>query len=271
MDVIFFYGALLLYVVGTLAYLLLLWIKGGPLSQVATAATVGGFAMHTAALLARLVTAGRPPLGNTYEILSFFAWATVLVYLILEVRFQRKIIGAFVLPIVLLTTLAAASVPKAPAGLSPSLQNAWIWVHVTFVVLGSAALALTCGVGLMYLLQERQLKSKSLGAMYYRLPSLDFLDGLGHRALLVGFPLLTAGLITGAIQAQAARGQILMWDPTQLLSLVTWVIYAALLQARLSAGWRGRKAALLAILGFGAVLATFLGVSVLLGRPHTFN
>ncbi|MGH7371709.1 MAG: cytochrome c biogenesis protein CcsA, partial [Candidatus Methylomirabilales bacterium] len=94
---------------------------------------------------------------------------------------------------------------------------------------------------------------------------------LGHRALLVGFPLLTAGLITGAIQSQAARGQILMWDPTQLLSLVTWVIYAGLLQARLTAGWRGRKAALLAILGFSAVLATFLGVSVLLGRPHTFN
>ncbi|MGH7382172.1 MAG: cytochrome c biogenesis protein CcsA, partial [Candidatus Methylomirabilales bacterium] len=177
----------------------------------------------------------------------------------------------FVLPIVLLTALAAASLPKGPAVLSPAFRNTWVWLHVTFVLLGSAALALTCGVGLMYLLQERQLKSKSLGVMYYRLPSLDFLDGLGHRALLVGFPLLTAGLITGAIQSQAARGQILMWDPTQLLSLVTWVIYAGLLQARLTAGWRGRKAALLAILGFSAVLATFLGVSVLLGRPHTFN
>ena len=271
MDVIFFYGALILYVVGTLAYLLLLSIKGGPLAQLGTAATVGGFALHTLALLARLIAAGRPPLGNTYEALSFFAWATVLVYLILAVRFQRKVIGAFVLPIVLLTALAAASLPKGPAVLSPGFRNTWVWLHVTFVLLGSAALALTCGVGLMYLLQERQLKSKSLGVMYYRLPSLDFLDGLGHRALLVGFPLLTAGLITGAIQSQAARGQILMWDPTQLLSLVTWVIYAGLLQARLTAGWRGRKAALLAILGFSAVLATFLGVSVLLGRPHTFN
>jgi len=271
LDVIFFYGALILYVVGTLAYLLLLSIKGGPLAQLGTAATVGGFTLHTLALLARLIAAGRPPLGNTYEALSFFAWATVLVYLILEVRFQRKVIGAFVLPIVLLTALAAASLPKGPAVLSPAFRNTWVWLHVMFVLLGSAALALTCGVGLMYLLQERQLKSKSLGVMYYRLPSLDFLDGLGHRALLVGFPLLTAGLITGAIQSQAARGQILMWDPTQLLSLVTWVIYAGLLQARLTAGWRGRKAALLAILGFSAVLATFLGVSVLLGRPHTFN
>jgi ABC-type transport system involved in cytochrome c biogenesis permease subunit len=139
------------------------------------------------------------------------------------------------------------------------------------VLSGSAALALTCGVGLMYLLQERQLKSKSLGAMYYRLPSLDFLDGLGHRALLVGFPLLTAGLITGALQAQAAWGRVLTWDPTQLLSLVTWVIYGGLLQARLTAGWRGRKAALLSVLGFGAVLVTVLGVSVLVGRPHVFN
>jgi cytochrome c-type biogenesis protein CcsB len=271
MDVTFFYGALLLYVVGTVAYLLLLWFQGGPLARLATAATVGGSVLHTLALLTRFYAAGRLPPGNTYEAISFFAWVTVLVYLGLEVRFRRHVMGAFVLPIVLLTALAAATVPKSPGGLSPALDNTWIWLHVTFVLSGSAALALTCGVGLMYLLQERQLKSKSLGAMYYRLPSLDFLDGLGHRALLVGFPLLTAGLITGALQAQAAWGRVLTWDPTQLLSLVTWVIYGGLLQARLTAGWRGRKAALLSVLGFGAVLVTVLGVSVLVGRPHVFN
>jgi cytochrome c-type biogenesis protein CcsB len=270
-DVIFFYGALLLYVAGTVAYLLLLWIKGVPLARLATAATVGAFTLHTLALLTRFVPAGRLPPGNTFEALSVFAWVMVLVYLALEVRFQRRVMGAFVVPIVLLTALAAATLPKSPGSVSPALHNTWIWLHVTFVLAGSAALALTCGVGLMYLLQERQLKSKSLGAMYYRLPSLDFLDGLGHRALLVGFPLLTAGLIAGALQAQATWGRFLTWDPTQVLSLVTWVIYAGVLQARVTAGWRGRKAALLSVVGFGAVLITFLGVSVLVGRPHTFN
>src|SRR3989304_5860856 len=147
----------------------------------------------------------RPPLGNTYEALSFFAWATVLVYLGLELRFRRKVIGAFVLPIVLLTALAAASVPKGSAVLSPAFRNTWVWLHVTFVLLGCAALALTCGVGLMYLLQERQLKSKSLGVIYYRSPSLGFFVGLGERAGPVGFPLLPAGLLPSARHPQAHR------------------------------------------------------------------
>jgi ABC-type transport system involved in cytochrome c biogenesis permease subunit len=107
--------------------------------------------------------------------------------------------------------------------------------------------------------------------MYHRLPSLEFLDGLGHRALLVGFPLLTIGLVTGALQAQAAWGRVLTWDPTLVLSLLAWVMYAGLLQARLTGGWRGRKAALLAVVSFCALLVTFVGVSVLVGRPHLGN
>ncbi len=267
MDVTLFYGALALYVVGTLAYLLLLWVKEGPLGRVATAATIGGFLLHTGALLLRLIAAGQPPPRTPYEALSLFAWITVLVYLALEVRFHRKIMGAFVLPIVLLATVAAASLPKT-AELHSALARTGIWLHVTFVLLGNAALAFTCGVGLMYLLQDRQLKSKSLGPMYYRLPSLEFLDGLGHRALLVGFPLLTAGLVLGALQAQAAWGRLLTRDPTVVLSLLTWVMYVGLLQARLTVGWRGRKAALLAVVGFGVLLVAFVGVSVLMGQPH---
>lgn len=267
MDVILFYGALALYVVGTLAYLLLLSVKGEPLGRLATAATMSGFLLHTGALLLRLIAAGQPPPRTPYEALSLFAWITVLVYLALEVRFHRKIMGAFVLPIVLLTTVAAASLPKA-AELPSALARTGIWLHVTFVLLGDAALAFTCGVGLMYLLQERQLKSKSLGPMSYRLPSLEFLDGLGHRALLVGFPLLTAGLVLGALQAHAAWGRLLTRDPTVVLSLLTWIMYVGLLQARLAVGWRGRKAALLAVVGFGVLLVTFVGLSVLLGKPH---
>jgi cytochrome c-type biogenesis protein CcsB len=271
MDVILFFAALGLYIVGTAAYLLFLSIKGARLARLATAATVGGFMLHTLALLLRLIAVGQLPPRNTYEALSVFAWATVLVYLGLEFRFQRKVMGAFVLPIVVLTTVAAASLPKGLTGLDPMLTSTWVWMHVTLVLLGNAALALTCGVGLMYLLQEHQLKSKSLGAIYYRLPSLEFLDGLSHRTLLVGFPRLTAGLLTGALQAQAAWGRLFTWDPTQVLSLITWVMYAGLLQARLTAGWRGRKAALLAVVGFCALLVAFVGVSVLVGQPHAGN
>jgi len=271
MDVTFFYGALLLYFTGTVAYLLLFSLKRGNLPRVATAATIGGFLLHTSALLLRLYTTGRPPLTNLYEALSFFAWATVLVYLALEFRFQRKVMGAFVLPIILLATAAASVAPKGGGGLAPAIKSTWIWLHVIFVLLGNAAFALTFGVGLMYLLQERQLKTKSLGPMSHRLPSLEFLDLLGYRTLIVGFPLLTAGLITGSIQAQYAWGSFLTWDPTQILSLLTWVIYAGLLQARIAGGWRGRKAAILSIIGFCGVLVTFLGINFMARGPHTFN
>lgn len=271
MDVTLFYAALLLYLVGTIAYLLLLSVKGGPLDRMATAATLGGFVLHTLALLLPLYASGRPPLTNPHDALSFFGWVTVLVYLGLEFRFHRKTIGAFVLPIVLLATAAAAILPKGAVALRPALESTWTWIHVTLVLLGTATFALTCGVGVMYLVQEKQLKSKSLGAMYYRLPSLEFLDMLSHRSLLVGFPLLTVGLITGFIQAQSAWGRFLAWDPTQILALVTWVIYAGLLQARITAGWRGRKAAILSIIGFCAVLGAFLGASLVVGGPHAIN
>lgn len=271
MDVIFFSGALLLYFTGTVAYLLLFSLKRGNLSRIATAATIGGFLLHTLSLLLRSYTTGRPPLTNLPETLSFFAWATVLVYLTLEFRFQRKAMGAFVLPIILLATAAASIAPRGTEGLAPTLKSSWIWLHVLLVLSGNATFALTFGVGLMYLFQERQLKTKSLGVISHRLPSLELLDRLGYRTLMVGFPLLTVGLITGAIQAQYAWGRFLTWDPTQVLSLMTWVIYAGLLQARIAAGWRGRKAAILSIIGFCGVLVTFLGINFMARGPHAFN
>ncbi len=271
MDVTFFYGALLLYLTATVAYLLLFSLKRGNLSRVATAATLGGLILHTLSLLLRLYSTGRPPLSNLSETLSFFAWATVLIYLILEFRVQRKTMGAFVLPIILLASVAASVTPRGTGELTPAIKSTWIWLHVVLVLLGNAAFALTFGVGLMYLLQERQLKTKSRWALSSRLPSLEFLDLLGYRTLIVGFPLLTAGLIAGAIQAQVAWGSFLTWDPTQILSLITWVIYAGLLQARIAAGWRGRKAAILSIIGFCGVLVTFLGINFMARGPHTFN
>ena len=265
MDVFFFYVALLGYLLGTFHYLLHVVSKRLSLGTAATYATLAGFGAHTLSHLFRIYTLGRPPLGSPYESLSFFAWAIVLIYLIIEFRYGNRVMGAFVLPIVLLATSGAAALPRRIAELGPTLQGVGLWVHVTLAIFGNAAFALTFCTGLMYLLQERQLKSRQPGRMHFRLPSLELLDDVGVKSLLFGFPLLTLALITGSIWAGYTRGSFLRLHGRETWSIVSWLIYAGLLYARLSAGWRGRKAAILAIIGFCLVLFTFIGVSLLRG------
>jgi cytochrome c-type biogenesis protein CcsB len=121
----------------------------------------------------------------------------------------------------------------------------------------------------MYLVQERLLKSQRVGAITRRLPSLKVLDDLNYRSLAFGFPLLTLGIITGAVWAEYAWGRYWGWDPKETWSLFTWFLYAALLHQRLVVGWRGRKAAIMAIAGFLAILFAFLGVRYLLPGLHS--
>ncbi len=270
MDLVFFYGALAAYLAGTLLYLIhLVTRRSGP-GRLATAATLAGLVAHTLAQAVRIWLLGRPPLGSSFESLSVFAWVLVLIYLVLEFRYHNRIFGAFVLPIVLLAGSTAAALPDRVGALRPAWRGAGLWLHVSLAVVGNAAFALTFCLGLMYLIQERQLKSKSPRPIAYRLPSLELLDTLSYRALFVGFPLMTLAIITGSLWAAHAWGSYWAWDPKQTWSLITWVIYAGLVHARLSAGWRGRKAALLAIIGFSAVLITFVGVNLFTGGMHAF-
>jgi cytochrome c-type biogenesis protein CcsB len=264
-DQVLFYLALLGYLLGTLHYLLHIVSKRLSLGRIASYATLAGFAAHTLSHLFRISALGRPPLGSLYESLSFFAWAIVLIYLIIEFRYQNRVMGAFVLPIVVLASSGAAALPRRLAELGPTLQGVGLWIHVALAIFGNAAFALTFCTGLMYILQERQLKSRHPGRMHFRLPSLDLLDDVGVKSLLFGFPLLTLALISGAIWAGYARGSFLSLHGRETWSVVSWLIYAGLLYARVSAGWRGRKAAILAIIGFCLVLFTFLGVSLLRG------
>lgn len=262
-DYIFFYLALLGYLLGTLHYLLYIASQRPSLGRVATYTTLAGFAAHSLSLVFRIYTLGRPPLGSLYDSFSFLAWAIVLIYLATEYRYGNRVIGAFVLPLVLLAGSVAAALPRRLAELGPHLQGVGLWVHVALAILGNAAFALTFCAGLMYILQERQLKSRHPGWMHFRLPSLELLDDVSVKSLLFGFPLLTLALITGSIWAEQTRGSFLPLYGRETWSILSWLIYGGLLYARLSAGWRGRKAAILAIIGFCLVLFTLIGVSLL--------
>jgi cytochrome c-type biogenesis protein CcsB len=137
--------------------------------------------------------------------------------------------------------------------------------------LGDGMFAVTFIAGIMYLIQEYQIKNKKFGSLYARLPSLETLDSISRHSLMYGFPLLTIGMITGAIYAQHALGSYWRWDPKEVWSLITWLLYAALLHERLAVGWRGRRAAFMAIFAFLVLIFSFVGVSVWLSDYHSFR
>lgn len=267
MNPLLLYLALLGYLVATALALTYLIQRQEGIYRFASLATQAGWILHTLALVVRTVELSRPPLATFQEAVSVLVWAAVLLELWSEHQFRVKVLGAFVLPVALIFGLSTVTLPGGFRDLNPALQSAWVSVHVILALVGLAAFVLNFAGGLMYLLQERQLKSKRPGTFYYRLPSLETLDRMTSRTLTLGFPFLTLGLILGVIWAGTVWGTVLFWDPLVLFSFLAWMVYAATLSGRAVAGWRGRRAAYFAILGFMALLLT-LGAGLFLPGRH---
>lgn len=227
-------------------------------------ATLAGWVFHAVALVARGFELGRPPFASLADAVSVAAWVVVLLEMWVERQHGVKVLGAFVLPVALVLSLTAVARPLA---LGPALGGAWLAIHVALALVGIAAFVLNFAGAVMYLLQERALRSKRPGTIYYRLPPLQTLDRLTYRTLALGFPFLTTGLILGAVWAGSAWGSVFAFDPLTLLSAVAWVIYAVTLAARTAAGLHGRRAAYSAIAGFVA-LALTLGAGLFLPGRH---
>jgi cytochrome c-type biogenesis protein CcsB len=263
MNALLFYGTLGIYACATVAYLAYLLKPQEKLGRAAYLLISGGFAIHCAFTVARYLEAGHTPITNLHESLSFFSLAVIGVFLAFERKYRIHILGSFVTPLALLLMLASSIYPSAIPLLPPALKSRWLLVHSTLAFLSYATFAVAFGAAIMYLIQEHFLKRKRLGALYQKLPALDILDEINYRCLTFGFPLLTVAIITGAIWAETAWGTYWSWDPKETWSLITWFVYAALLHGRLTTGWRGRRAALLSIIGFFILLFTFLGVNLL--------
>jgi cytochrome c-type biogenesis protein CcsB len=270
MNILFFKFAFLLYFGGTLTYLGYLLVLKRVWSRIAGTALFIGFIFHTLALVARYAEGGHTPVTNLYESFSFFAWMIVGVLLLVNRRYKVKVLGAFLSPVALLFMIFGLALPQEIVPVAPALKSFWHPFHVFFAFLGNAVFALAFCCGFLYLIQEHLIKSQSAGAITQRLPSLKILDDLNYQALIFGFPLLTLGIITGAVWAEYAWGRYWAWDPKETWALITWFLYAALLHQRLAIGWRGRRAAIMAIVGFLAVLFTFLGVTYLLPGLHSY-
>ncbi len=270
-NITLFQVSLVLYALGTVHYLIYLATQKKGIERIAVWLTGLALCVQTLFLIVRGIEGGHFPITNLFEALNFFVWAIVLCYFILLYRFRVGVLGTLVFPIALLLMVVSMTQSKELAPLVPVLQSKWLWVHTTFALLGYAFFVLAFAGGVLYLVQERQLKRHTPGTFFHRLPSLELLDRLHYRSLTLGFPLLTLGLITGAVWAEYAWGSYWKWDPKEALSLVTWLIYAALVHMRITVGWRGRKAAYVSVIGFVVVLLTFLGVSLLPGGRHKFD
>jgi cytochrome c-type biogenesis protein CcsB len=271
MSILLYKVALLMYAFATLMSLVAVVRNRGNEGRRARLLLLFAFGVHTLTLIVRYFEAGYTPVTNLHESLSFFAWALAGVFMLLDLQIRMQVMAAATATLITVFMLFGSLMPMQTQDLNPVLDSFWLPIHVGLSFMGSAVFTVAFVAGILYLLQERMLKSKKFSALHYRLPSLEILDRVNYRCLKFGFPLMTMGIISGAVWAESAWGTYWSWDPKETWALITWFLYAALLHGRLTVGWRGRRAAVFAIIGFCFLLFTFLGVNLLLPGLHSYS
>ena len=246
------------------------------LGPAATASAWLALAALTTSLIARWIAGGRPPLSNMWEFTVAFGWGVILFYVLFELRARwegegwpsARTVGAFVLPVALgMFAVSLAFFPPELNSLLPALQaNRILGAHVTTMVLSYAALSVSFGAAVGYLIQ-----GGGEGKRFARLPSGERLEEIANRSVLVGFPLLTLGVTLGAFWAYSAWGRYWGWDPKETSALVIWLVYAAYLHARNLRGWKGKGSAWLLVIGFGAVLFSYFAVNLWVSGLHSYS
>jgi cytochrome c-type biogenesis protein CcsB len=272
----FFNGSMAIYLISSLGYLVFAATRSHRVGTLCSYLLLLGLLVHSGGLVLRWVEThqtgyGYVPLSNMYESLVFFSWTIILIYLILEFKYRQKIIGVFVTPFAFLAIALTSIIPGIDARITPlvpALQSNWLAIHVITCFLGYASFAVSFGISVLYLVQDKRGTAKADGSKW--LPSSSILDEINYKAIVIGFPMLTLGIVTGAAWANYAWGSYWSWDPKETWSLITWFVYAAFLHARFTRDWRGRKAAILSIVGFSAVLFTYFGVNYVISGLHSY-
>jgi cytochrome c-type biogenesis protein CcsB len=261
------------YLLSTFLYICYLTFRSKMIGNLATGVTLGGLIGQIFAFIIRWKESyalgyGHIPLSNQFESMVFCALVFIFIYLVIEYKVKTKTLGAFVIPVAFLllalTTLTGWFSHEIQP-LVPALQSNWLPCHVITCIIGYAAFAFSFEVSIIYLIAiAAPQKTQRI------LPDESVLDYVNYKAIAIGFSMLTIGIITGAAWADYAWGSYWRWDPKETWSLITWFFYAAFLHARYTYGWRGKKAAILSIVGFGAVIFTYFGVNYLLTGFHSY-
>lgn len=260
----------ILYIAAAFFYLAYLFSKKESSAKAGLAFATVGLGVHTLALIWRTIESGHAPFTNMYESLSFLAWSVILAYVIIEYKYKIRKAGPYLLLIVIGIMALASSplMPKEAAPLIPALQSYWLWLHVSVTLLGEAFFAVAFITSIMYLVADSREKR---GTAKESSLSAERLDSISYRCVAVGFPLFTlGGLVFGMVWAYKAWGTYWSWDPKETWSLITWFVFALYLHTRIVMGWKGRRSALIATIGFLAALFTYFGVNYLLAGLHSY-
>ena len=248
-----------------------------PSLRIGVALTVIAWALHLSADVLRGVAAGRVPWANMYEFAMTGTLVIVTVYLVVNIKIDLRFLGTFITGLVLiLLGLASVNFYVAVTPLPPALQSIWLIIHVFVASTGTGFFALGFGLSLAQLLQARR-ESIAAGAtsavqrLLGTLPSAERLEALAYRINIIGFILWTFTLMAGAIWAEKAWGRYWGWDTKEVWTFIIWVIYAGYIHARATRGWRGSRAAWLAIIGFSAVMFNFTIVNLFFKGLHAYS
>ena len=247
------------------------WVQAG------LGLTVLGVIAHIAGVVIRGLAVHRVPWGDMYEFVIAVTCVAVLFFLGLMFRYRPYRLGLFFMaPIVIIIGLAQ-TVIYTPAGpLVPALNSYWLAIHVTAITLATGTYVVAAVLAVVYLFADRYSRRVAAGLpvrngeVFRLLPSPERLDQFAYRTVVFAFPLWTFGIMAGAIWADEAWGRYWGWDPTETWAFITWVVYACFLHARVTAGWRGRRAAYIQLVGFGCLLFNLLGVSLFITGLHSY-
>ncbi len=235
------------------------------------ALTLVALAVHVAGVVLRGVAAQRAPWGNMYEFVTSTMAFIAVVYLVLAVRFGMRWLG---LPITLLIAvgqgLAVTVFYVAVAPLVPALHSVWFVIHIVAAAVSGAMFNVGGAASVLYLLRMRAERRGAVGGYLARVPDAAALDRIAYRVVAFAFPLWTFTIAAGSIWAEYAWGRYWGWDPKETWSLVTWVVFATYLHARATAGWKGRRAAWLGVLGVVAFWWNFVGINLLVSGLHSY-
>lgn len=261
---ILFTATVVFYLLSSISFIIYAVTKKEKISKWASLLIHLGFICHTIAIVARGIGAKRVPLSNQYEFATGFSWGIALFYLIFQRKHETKVVGAFIAPLALLLIGYAAMQNRTVRPLMPALQSGWLAVHVSLAILSYGAFALSFGLSIMYLVKYKH-RDRLVDA-----PGLDKIDKMSYNAIAIGFLFLTLTIITGALWAQKAWGRYWAWDPKETWSLITWFIYTVYLHLRRTKKTDQRASAWFAVIGFIAVVFTYIGVNNLLPSLHTY-
>ncbi|HVH65388.1 MAG TPA: c-type cytochrome biogenesis protein CcsB [Candidatus Acidoferrum sp.] len=269
-----YFAAMALYVGGMFAYFAYFSYRNESLRWLGIVLVVPGAAIHLSAIVTRGFADGHYPLANMYEYSSMLALVAVVVFLLMTVRWPVASLGGGVALFVVVALMGIGyGLYQSPEPLVPALQSYWLKIHVTSMMASSGILVSSFVFAALYLVKDRSANIKSWlhgTAAAARLPSLETLDRLTFRAILLGFPIWTFGTMAGAIWGEHAWGRWWGWDPKETWAAITWIIYAIYLHAHTLRAWRGRRTALVATAGFVSILITLYAVNLWIVGLHSY-